>query len=454
MSVVAFEGDGSEITSEDISSRLISFFQTVQERQFEEVDLGLGADVDAAARALIASMQGQAVSQLDQTVQLSMQASEAMASVAHMTGSVRDVGRMVEHAAQAANEIDASFDRICEGGEGAAQAIDAASQITSDCAVKAGDAQKGMGDVILNVEQLSEKFKGLTEAAQQIEAILDAIEAIASQTNLLALNATIEAARAGEAGKGFAVVAGEVKTLANQTAVSANDIREKINNLSVGVREISTVMETIGETVGHGQALIDDVSAGMNDIHGKVQSSSQSISQVTNSLRNYREELKSVAKSVSEISRKTERNVEDTNALIKAVSRSESVINVIFSELDKLQIPNYALYRAKADHFLWKKNLAAMLVGMNDLTESELADHHSCRLGKWYDSCTGCVITDNSAYGALLGPHERVHVHGKAGARLFQEGKKDEAKAEIAQMNEASVEVVALLDRLIADLSR
>lgn len=121
-------------------------------------------------------------------------------------------------------------------------------------AAVAGEAQDAAG-----------LMENLTEAAAQIDEIVQIIDDIAGRTTLLALNATIEASHAGAAGKGFAIVAEEVKRLAVETTGTTRRIRDRIGDVqsataraarTVGamrdrVREVDHSMGEVESSVGH-----------------------------------------------------------------------------------------------------------------------------------------------------------------------------------------------------------
>ncbi|NOZ42273.1 MAG: PAS domain S-box protein [Alphaproteobacteria bacterium] len=103
----------------------------------------------------------------------------------------------------------------------------ASNEIARSMETSRAEVEKAMNETA-NADHSTQQ---LTNAAMEMNKIVEVIQEIASQINLLALNATIEAARAGEAGKGFAVVASEVKALANQVADATAQINAEITNM-------------------------------------------------------------------------------------------------------------------------------------------------------------------------------------------------------------------------------
>src|SRR5690606_11773485 len=93
----------------------------------------------------------------------------------------------------------------------------------------------GLEKLASEIENSVKVVNDLADDSASISRALDLIEGVAEQTNLLALNAAIEAARAGEQGRGFAVVADEVRTLAQRTQQSTQEIEQMIGRLQGGV---------------------------------------------------------------------------------------------------------------------------------------------------------------------------------------------------------------------------
>ena len=436
-------GSSADLPVDDIAASL----NALADGRFDVTPNG-GDAISEAVRHLAQRLSGQAFGQLRHTVVFSSQASEAMAAVSFVTGDVSETVDNTQTIATAVEELDAAIGQISSVTNNVSEEADQTQRAIESGLASVEAASASMDRIEATASSAGERAQRMAEAFSDIRKILEVIDAIAKQTNLLALNATIEAARAGEAGRGFAVVAGEVKVLANQTAKATEEIRGRIEATNA---EVDQMLSAMAETM---QA----VSNGRNDIavvRSEVEQAAQRVGHVTGRIGDAASGIteqsaatREVARSIEVIREKTTNSLSNARKAVEAVTRSEDIIKEQLDEFQAMSLPGSVIEFAKSDHALWKKRLAGMLVGASKLEASELADHHQCRLGKWYDSLSEPAYRNHPAFAALEGPHSRVHKHGRTAAELFARGDRIGALAEYQQMEAASAEVVELLEQL------
>ncbi|PKL60757.1 MAG: methyl-accepting chemotaxis protein, partial [Methanomicrobiales archaeon HGW-Methanomicrobiales-4] len=120
----------------------------------------------------------------------------------------------------------------------------ATNQLCEEGTAVAKKAEQGMDGITRSTSEVNEIVTDIGSQMHEIGKIVNLISDISKQTNLLALNAAIEAARAGDAGRGFAVVAAEVKSLAQESRRSAENITDMIQGLQQKSQAAAVAMET------------------------------------------------------------------------------------------------------------------------------------------------------------------------------------------------------------------
>lgn len=107
--------------------------------------------------------------------------------------------------------------------------------------------------------EVASSAKELAQSSERIQNVVQVIQQIADQTNLLALNAAIEAARAGDLGRGFAVVSDEVRSLAEKSRNSADEIGVDINKLANEIRSVAQEIEGQSSAVGELSSMLNSL---------------------------------------------------------------------------------------------------------------------------------------------------------------------------------------------------
>lgn len=176
----------------------------------------------------------------------------------------------------------------------------------------------------------AEKVKEMGRRSEEISAIVDTIDEIASQTNLLALNAAIEAARAGEHGKGFAVVADEVRKLAEKSARATQEINTLIRDIQNIVSEAVVAMDEGVNEVQTGVLQAGESATALTKIMQAAQNSSRQTEDITTLTNETNESLKELAGNMDSVSAIVEENsaaAQEMTAQVKEVTAATRSLN-------------------------------------------------------------------------------------------------------------------------------
>ena len=223
-----------------------------------------GNDEPGQLLGALATMQTQlqtTIRGISESAQQLASAAEEMSSVMEQsTRGLQAQNDEIEQAATAVTEMSAAVDEVAGNAVSSAEASKASDEDSKHGHYQISETISSIQNLVDEVLGASNKAEGLAVQAQDISKVLEVIRGIAGQTNLLALNAAIEAARAGEAGRGFAVVADEVRSLAQRTQDSTEEIEQMITGIQQGTQ---ATVEALNSSADHaGQTLQRANSAG------------------------------------------------------------------------------------------------------------------------------------------------------------------------------------------------
>ncbi|MFS2157798.1 methyl-accepting chemotaxis protein [Pseudomonas sp. Pseusp122] len=222
-----------------------------------------------------------------------------------------------DQVATAMHQMTATVQEVARNAEEASEAAKAADQ-------QAREGDRVVNQAIAQIERLATEVSNSTKAmaglkteSDKIGSVLDVIKSVAEQTNLLALNAAIEAARAGEAGRGFAVVADEVRSLAQRTQKSTEEIAQLIVGLQSGTQQVAAALDSSRDLTGSSVELTRSAGSALENITrtvSAIQSMNQQIAAAAEEQSATAEEINRSVLNVRDVSEQTSSASEETAA--------------------------------------------------------------------------------------------------------------------------------------------
>ncbi|RRJ83993.1 methyl-accepting chemotaxis protein [Aestuariirhabdus litorea] len=212
------------------------------------------------------------ISQVATTSSMLASQAEELSMVANETkDSVLEQQKRTTSVASAITEMTASSREVAENTVSAKESAERAQEVSLQGREVVDETVTTIRSLATKVSETANVIEVLTQDSEKIGKVLDVIRGIAEQTNLLALNAAIEAARAGEQGRGFAVVADEVRTLAQRTQESTQEIQTVIQGLQQRTQQAHEAMRSSEAQVDESTSRVTKTGEALNRIAAEVE---------------------------------------------------------------------------------------------------------------------------------------------------------------------------------------
>ena len=198
-----------------------------------------------------------------------------------VTAGSDQVSAGAQHLAQGATQQASSIEQLAATITEITQQIKDTAEFSEGSREDTLRIQKEAAKSNEDMQELLKAMGDISENSAQISKIVKTIEDIAFQTNILSLNAAVEAARAGVAGKGFAVVADEVRNLASKSADASKSTAALIENSLSAVQRGREITDKTAESLTRVIADINKVAESITHIAQEAMTQANSVGQIS-----------------------------------------------------------------------------------------------------------------------------------------------------------------------------
>ena len=223
---------------------------------------------------LLVSFRGIADKLNDTMLQISQSSAQVAGGADQVSNGAQALAQGATEQASSVQELAATIDEISNKVNQNADSARQASKAADSVSVKMNVSKEKM-------QQMTHAMGDISSCSSEISKIMKIIEDIAFQTNILALNAAVEAARAGAAGKGFAVVADEVRNLANKSTEASENIAALIENSLQAIENGTQIADDTAQSLIQAVNDVNEMAGIIEQISEASSDQADSIAQLT-----------------------------------------------------------------------------------------------------------------------------------------------------------------------------
>ncbi len=194
--------------------------------------------------------------------------------------------------------------------------------------------EKSLISLVDSTENVSTRLGAINEKASKINNIVTTIARIADQTNLLSLNAAIEAEKAGQFGQGFSVVAREIRRLADQTVIAAEDIELMVRDMQSAVSSGVMEMEKFNTEVRSGVDEVEKMSADLGRIVEQVRILGPRFADVSSSMGDQADSAEQISEAMSDLSETAAETTESIDEFKRTVASLNYTVQSLTGAVD------------------------------------------------------------------------------------------------------------------------
>ena len=254
---------------------------------------------------------------------------DSSVATCQMTAGVSSQKVETSNLVSSIGEMDAATAAVAEASSAAKVSAHEGEGAAQQGQVVVADACNSINALAGDVDESVAAINLIEKDSEDIVTVIHMIQGITEQTNLLALNAAIEAARAGEHGRGFAVVADEVRTLAQRTQESTQEIKNMIEKLQ---RSTHTAVGVMGRSHERAKTSVDKAAQVGVEID-KIVASVASVMELNQNITDTAEQQIAVTHKINQNTQRINTVADESEIGSAKVNRSNDAVNALSQQL-------------------------------------------------------------------------------------------------------------------------